>query len=192
MKTIKKLGTFTLTSMFMVGLLSSSVLAEEPASSVNTRSMWVDNFFFNPNYYASAVKAEYTVKFVSDGVVLSLQKITSNNPAARPEDPVKTGYTFDGWDKAFNKITDNLTVTAKWKANKIALSFNANGGKVESKSTKQLKFDYGKKLVLPKNPTRDKYKFEGWYTKKTAGTKITEKTKIPSSDTTYYARWKKK
>jgi uncharacterized repeat protein (TIGR02543 family) len=39
-------------------------------------------------------------------------------------------------------------------------------------------------------PTRDKYKFLGWYTKTSGGTKITASTKVKiTKDTKYYAHW---
>lgn len=58
----------------------------------------------------------YTVKFVDyDGTVLKTQAVEKNHAATAPADPVRTGYKFVGWDKAFNKVTGNLTVTAQYE-----------------------------------------------------------------------------
>ena len=38
---------------------------------------------------------------------------------------------------------------------------------------------------------RNGYKFEGWYTAPTGGTKIEANTKVPLIDTTYYVHWTK-
>lgn len=70
---------------------------------------------------------------------------------------------------------------------KIAtVSFNANGGKTtNSKLTVLSGEKYGK---LP-TATKKGYTFKGWYTKKTAGKKVTKDTKAVTG--TLYARWTK-
>ena len=69
------------------------------------------------------------------------------------------------------------------------ISFDANKGKkVKTTLTLSYKEVYGK---LPKT-TRTGYKFLGWYTKKTGGTKVTAKTVFKGKDDqTLYAHWKK-
>ena len=59
----------------------------------------------------------YTVTFVDGfGLILDVQTdIEHGGSAVAPEDPEKTGYIFTGWDKAFDNVTDNLTVTARWR-----------------------------------------------------------------------------
>lgn len=67
------------------------------------------------------------------------------------------------------------------------LTFNANGGKVGTKS-KNVSSDstYGK---LPK-PTKSNKYFRGWYTKKTGGSRVKSSYKVTiSKNTTVYARW---
>lgn len=67
--------------------------------------------------------------------------------------------------------------------------FNANKGKVGMKNKKvQYTNIYG---ALPK-PTRKKYTFRGWYTKKKGGHKITQySTYVINGNQTLYARWQK-
>lgn len=69
------------------------------------------------------------------------------------------------------------------------ISFDANKGKkVKTTLTLPYKDTYGK---LPKT-TRIGYKFLGWYTKKTGGTKVTAKTVFKGkNDQVLYAHWKK-
>ena len=72
------------------------------------------------------------------------QVLPSGNPATRPDDPAKHGYTFDGWytsDGAqwdfTTAVTENITLTARWtlKAQEVsseqgltdALADSANG-----------------------------------------------------------------
>ena len=67
------------------------------------------------------------------------------------------------------------------------VNFNANGGSVSTKSKGIAKGStYGN---LP-TPTRNGYKFIGWYTKASSGTKINSSTKVNSSHT-LYAHWEK-
>ena len=64
------------------------------------------------------------------------------------------------------------------------VTFNANGG--TGGTTRYVAS--GKAVgTLPK-PTRTGYRFKGWYTKKSGGSKISAKTKIKKS-VTYYAHW---
>lgn len=42
--------------------------------------------------------------------------VPNGKTAAKPDDPTRPGYTFDGWDFDFTKeLTANATATAKWK-----------------------------------------------------------------------------
>ena len=81
----------------------------------------------------------------------------------------------------------NGKITAQWKANDYTTTFDANGGSV-SQTSKTVTYNstYG---TLP-TPTRDGYTFQGWYTAKTGGTKVTSSTVVTStSNHTLYARW---
>lgn len=61
----------------------------------------------------------YTVVFKDyDGTVLKTEMVTSGRDATAPADPYRAGYMFAGWDKAFSKVTGNITVTAQY--NKIS------------------------------------------------------------------------
>ena len=87
-------------------------------------------------------------------------------------------------------VTDTEGVTEKKykKAKTYTLTFNANGGKV---TTKTKKLAYKKSLgTLPK-PTRSGYEFQGWYTSKSGGKKVSANTKMPAKNTVLYAHWKK-
>jgi len=82
-----------------------------------------------------------------------------------------------------------FNITVKIGLPKIIL-FNANGG--YSFTVSKVVFTgktYGK---LP-TPIRIGYKFNGWYTKKTGGVKITSSTKVLTVKTEWYhAHWTKK
>ena len=78
-----------------------------------------------------------------------------------------------------------LPATARAAGTTYTVSFNANGGSVTPASA-QTGAD-GKLSSLP-TPTREGYTFDGWYTAKTGGEKITTNYGF-SADTTIYAQW---
>ena len=67
---------------------------------------------------------EFTVTFDSNGgTEVEEQMVKKNEKAEEPESPTKEGYVFAGWyteqDKKFSfnrKITEDITLTAKWNA----------------------------------------------------------------------------
>ncbi|MCL2482741.1 MAG: InlB B-repeat-containing protein, partial [Propionibacteriaceae bacterium] len=61
----------------------------------------------------------YTVTFMVDGKVWDTQQVEQGKAATAPPDPTTNskGQLFNGWDTKFDKVTGDLTVTAKWKGN---------------------------------------------------------------------------
>lgn len=95
------------------------------------------------------------------------QVLPSGTLATRPDAPAATpGYTFGGWNKAdgtawdyaSDKVTDNITLYAKWAANTYTITFDTTGGSEIAPITQ----DYGTQIAAPANPTRKGYTFKGW------------------------------
>ena len=84
-----------------------------------------------------------------------------------------------------NRGTATYTITPE--AITCTVSFDPNGGTVSTKSkTVTYNSTYG---TLP-TPTRAGYTFDGWYTAKTGGTKITSTSTVNNSvGSTLYAHW---
>ncbi len=74
----------------------------------------------------------YTVTFKDwNGTVLSTQTVEQGASATAPANPTREGYTFTGWDVAFNNVQSDLVVTAQYTVNSYTLTINyvyANGG----------------------------------------------------------------
>jgi len=90
-------------------------------------------------------------------------------------------------------INDGSTqIDAKYKKIlKYKVTFNANGGKIGTKTKVSFDINSGSKIKkLPTTPKRTGYKFEGWYTQKSGGKKISVNTR-PTTTVTYYAQWKR-
>ena len=61
----------------------------------------------------------YTVVFQNwDHTLLSEQQVEYGKSAVAPEDPTREGYTFKGWDREFDNILADMTVTALFEQTK--------------------------------------------------------------------------
>lgn len=81
---------------------------------------------------------------------------------------------------------DLLSVTLEKVPGVYTVTFDPNGGKVDTKSA--LTDASGKLQSLPE-PSRSDYDFDGWFDQKSGGTKVTTDT-VFTSNTTIYAHWK--
>lgn len=113
--------------------------------------------------------------------------------------PTRTGYKFVGWFDAKeggNEITsdtivsNDMTIYAHWERiiPSYKLSYDTNGG---NESYDAVTVKEGEKAKLPAAPTRDGYKFVGWFTEKDSnGEQVTQDT-VVAGDMIIYARWEK-
>ena len=62
--------------------------------------------------YAKFTQKTLTVDFVANGKVIDSQSVLYGESAVAPNPPELDSYTFDGWDKDFDCVTDNLTINA--------------------------------------------------------------------------------
>ena len=84
-----------------------------------------------------------------------------------------------------NVPADVTALTVQWTAPTYTVTLHANGGSVSPAS--MTTGTDGKLASLP-TPTRSSYSFNGWYTEKNGGTKVTTDT-VFSANTTVYAHW---
>lgn len=120
----------------------------------------------------------YTITFVlgngKDNVVLTQDYGTA---ITAPENPVREGYTFGGWDKTIPETVpaENMTITAQWKTRKYTLTFiNFDGTTVYTAEV-----EYGASIsdhfeTADNDATYDAtiLDYDGWY--KADGTRIDE------------------
>ena len=125
----------------------------------------------------------YTVTFQSEGGSEVASQIRANAPAAQPDNPTKEGHTFIGWYNGEEKwnfadaVTEALTLTAKWTANRYTITFKPENGGQDI----VIKQDYGTAITAPANPTKTGYTFAGWNRE--------IPTAMPAGDMAITAQW---
>ena len=141
----------------------------------------------------------YTVTFNANGgtCTTTSKSVTYASSYGTLPTPTRTGYTFDGWFTAasggtqvtsgtFVEITSAQTLYAQWTANTYTVKFNSQGGSTVADKTVTYDSTYGTLTT----PTRDGYKFLGWFTATSGGTQVTADTKVAITTTqTLYAHW---
>ena len=106
-----------------------------------------------------------------------------------PENVVREGYTFNGWDMsgATKMPAYDFIIKAQWFANKYTVSFDVNGGDSLDETSKGFTFD-GTYEGLPE-PSRTGYTFDGWFTEENERITVESTVSIPNNQT-LHAQWK--
>lgn len=146
--------------------------------------------------YAHWTAKTYTVTFnPGNGTVSPTSKtVTYNETYGILPTPTRTGFDFDGWKEPNGNtitetdkvnITGDITLTASWLGAEYTVTFDPDGGQVNSTSKKVR--NEGKYGELP-TPTKIGYTFKGWINSN--GDKITSTTTVDlSADETLTADW---
>lgn len=150
----------------------------------------------------------YPVTFNPNGgtVGTKSKNVTIGSTYGTLPTPNRTGYSFDGWytkEIGGTKVTETTTVGtnpptklyAHWIAKKYLVTFDANGGWINTASgqvkTKNDTVTYGSKYnSLPDASRKGGYTFDGWYTDQTNGTKVESDTTVTTTKNhILYAHW---
>ncbi len=145
----------------------------------------------------------YTVTFdYNDGktsnATVDVAQNTAIGAAKLPEEPKKTGHTFEGWFSGEDQLTaetvisSKITYTARWTANTYTIQFLPNDG---TGTMDSIPAAYDQEITLPANGfTRDGYTFTGWgdspsYSKYAPGEAVNNLTKQNNAVVKLYAVW---
>lgn len=150
-------------------------------------------------FYAVWKANEYTVSFIANGgaVDTTSKTVTYDSTYGTLPTPTREGYTFEGWylgttgqkvtSTSIVSITKSQALNAKWIANRYVVTFDANGGAVDTTSKT---VTYGEAYGTLPTPTREGYTFDGWYTSSTGGVDVTSSSTVCITENqTLYALW---
>ena len=137
----------------------------------------------------------YTVSFVNwDDSVLKTESVNYGNAATAPEAPSREGYTFTGWNLAYDNVTFDLIITAFFEIKSFNLNYHENGatgGTIPANTS----HEYKSSVTVASNTgnlTKTGYNFSGWNTKTDgSGTSYTEGMTflMEAANVTLYAKW---
>ena len=102
---------------------------------------------------------EYTMIFISDNNIISEKKYKFNSPIDVPNDPVKEGYTFIGWDKELPQVmpSEDMTLKAKWEEKEYTVMFISDNNLISEKKHK-----FNSPIEVPNDPVKEGYDFIRW------------------------------
>ena len=110
---------------------------------------------------------KYEVAFDSKGgSSVSSQYINKGETATKPTNPTKNGYTFVNWTlygdnyNFSSSIYSDITLEAKWNTVTYTITYNFNGGKVDSNNPSTYSVEDHFTFI---EPTRAGYTFLGWF-----------------------------
>ena len=163
-------------------------------NTVKVTSQTVISTVFNHTLIAKWTGNTYLVTFDPNGGSVSTISKNTIFGSVYGELPVptKTGYTFTGWDLngvIINSQTllitpSNHTLIAQWVANVYIVTFDANGGSINTISDN---VTFGSVYGVLSSPTRVGFTFGGW---ELNGVVINEFTIVSTSNNhTLIARW---
>ena len=122
---------------------------------------------------------QYKVSFVVDGVTVKEETLDFGSAIVAPENPIKIGHTFTGWNPAIDAMVPahDVTYIAQFSVNQYTITFDTDGGSEIAPITQ----DYNTAITAPANPTKTGYTFAGWDKE--------IPTLMPAEDITINALW---
>lgn len=119
---------------------------------------------------------------------------TEGSQIVKPTDPVKEGYTFDGWyidDVLFifdAMPEDPITLKAQWSLISYDIIYALDGGQNHVDNPESITIE--DEDISLKNPTKEGYRFDGWYVDALFEDEVETIDLSDFSDTyTLYAKW---
>ena len=182
----KDAGTYTVTALLKYGYV------------------WEDGSQDSKEIQCSIQSSVFRLSYDSNGGSAcnpSSKEVTYNQKYGTLCTTSKNGYDFVGWNEKIDGsgkiITENTNVTiggdhtiyAQWlkQANRYTVTYNSNGGSACNPGTKTIVENgtYGSLCTT----SRAGYRFDGWYTSASGGTKIVSSSKVQNQNHTIYAHW---
>ena len=139
--------------------------------------------------YAKWEPNEFTINYQDyDGTVIKSEVLEFGFDLSgfnSPTNPIRTGYTFVGWDITLPTTmpAEGITLTAVYSINQYTITFEENGGA----ETENLTQDFASAITAP-TVTYVGYTLAGWFQDVEFITPF-DFTTMPANDITIYAKW---
>ena len=135
----------------------------------------------------------YTVEFNTNGGTKVETLYVEEDSTIEIQQTSKTGYTFDAWTIDGEQIEfpyqvkNNETIVAKWNPISYTIKYNLNDGTNNAENVSNYTIE---QTVALKNPTRDYYRFDGWYeSENLEGASVSKIARGTTGNKTFYAKW---
>ncbi len=139
---------------------------------------------------------KYSVTFNSQGgSSVNKQKVEYNKLIQEPNQPIRTGFSFQGWfkedaginrwDFSKDKVIEDITIFAKWEIISYTIQFNSQGGS----SVAEEKVEYNKLIPEPNPPIQTSYVFQGWFKEMECINMWDFSKNKVTEDITLFAKW---
>ncbi len=99
----------------------------------------------------------HTVRFYDGTTLLNTQSVRDNESAVAPSVPEKAGYQFDGWNKSFTNVSEDLDVYAVYSSSQYTVTYIDYNGNILKQESITEGGDGN-----PPTPARTGYDFTGW------------------------------
>ena len=135
----------------------------------------------------------YTVEFNTNGGTKVETLYVEEDNTIEMQQTSKTGYTFNYWTADNSQIEfpyqvkKDETVVANWTVISYTIEYELNNGTNNAENISNYTIE---QTVALKNPTRDYYRFDGWYdTESYTGAPISKIEQGTAENKTLYAKW---
>lgn len=139
---------------------------------------------------------EFSVTFLDwDDTVLKSENVFEGDNAIPPSDPIRKGYSFTGWDKSLENISENTIFKAQYSQKKYTVSYDTGGAYPSKLPNKTVTWEEDN-LLPSTDISKAYYTFSNWFVPGLR-LKITNATKYSDlvedddtiSEVTMAARW---
>ncbi len=192
--------TFNLSYVFFAGHRNTGMYQPRPTFELELKNIGYNQYTDTYNVTTQKQNCKISVASTVSGFTQLTATVTPNTGYSLPSSvTVKVdGKTLATSKYTYTKSTGKITIpmdyvkgaiciSASGVANKYTVTFDANGGTVD---TKTMTVTYGSTYGTLPTATRAGYTFFGWYTAATNGARVESTTRVSrAASHTLYAQW---
>lgn len=155
--------------------------------------------FVSPTLTSDVCLVEFAESSAADAEITETWLVETGKSLgmSMPTDPMKTDYTFVGWEDADGNIVtattiinSSMTLTPKYTRDTYAVIFDPKNDGVITTVNAPTNEALGENDLMPADPTKAGYSFVGWFYKDSDGTEREfDANTVVSGEMEVYAKW---